>query len=126
MNVRLCAESEHRVTEVGRRVPASAAQMRPEQVDEIVRLYGEMKSVKGLARHLGIHHHTVRKHLKARGVEIVQPGLIGPEQLTLAIELYEAGQSSIVIGKRLGFDNHTIIGALRKSGVKIRAQLGRS
>jgi DNA-binding CsgD family transcriptional regulator len=85
-----------------------------------------MKSVKGLARHLGIHPNTVRKHLKAQGVAIVQPGLISPEQLTLAIELYEAGQSSIVIGKRLGFDSHTIIGALRKSGVKIRAQLGRS
>ena len=92
----------------------------------MVRLYGEMKSVKGLARHLGIHHHTVRKHLKTRGVTIAQPGLVSPEQLTLAIERYEAGQSSIVFGKRLGFDNHTIIGALRKSGVEIRPQLGRS
>ena len=83
-----------------------------------------MKTLKGLARHLGIHHHTVRKRLKARGVEIMQPGLISPEQLTLAIELYEAGQSSIVIGKRLEFDNHTIISALRKSGVKFRGQIG--
>ena len=91
----------------------------------MVRLYGEMKSVKGLARHLGIHHHTVRKHLKARGVEIEQPGLINPEQLTLMIELYEAGQSSIVIGKKLGFDNHTILKALRNARVEIRAQIGR-
>ncbi|WP_157671398.1 hypothetical protein [Candidatus Aquiluna sp. UB-MaderosW2red] len=124
--MRIRTEFEHRLPEVGRRIPASAAQLRPEQVDELVRLYGETKSVKGLARHLGIHNHTVRKHLKARGAEIVQPGLISPEQLTLAIELHEAGQSGIRIGKRLRFDNHTIIHALRQSGVKIRAQLGRS
>lgn len=56
--------------------------------DEIVRLYGEMKSMKGLARRLGIHHHTVRKHLIGRGVEIEQPKQMSDDQLALATHLY--------------------------------------
>jgi hypothetical protein len=62
--------------------------MRPEQIDEIVRLYGEMKSMKGLARQLGIYHHTVRKHLIDRGVEIEQPRQMCNDELALAIHLY--------------------------------------
>ena len=73
MDLRIQTESEYRLPDVGRRIPASAAQLRHEQVDELVRLYQEIKSVKGLARHLGIHHHTVRKHLINRGVKIEQP-----------------------------------------------------
>jgi transposase-like protein len=124
--VRIQAESERRETEAGRRIPASALQPRPEQVDELVRLYQEIKSVKGLARQVGLHHQTVRKHLKARGVHIEQVASMNSKQIALAVEFYEAGQSSIVIGKRLGFDNHTVIKSLRAFGVHIRPQLGRT
>ena len=87
-NVRLSAESERRAIEVGRRVPASAPHLRPEQVDEVLRLYSEMKSVKGLARRLGIHPQTVRKHLIDRGVEIEQPRQMSNDELALASHLY--------------------------------------
>ena len=104
MDVRLQAESEHRVTEFGRRVSASAAQMRPEQVNELVRLYGEMKSVKGLARQLGVHHHTVRKHLVDRGIEIEQPRQMSEEELAFATHLYIDEQlTAAQIAPKIGF-----------------------
>jgi transposase-like protein len=126
MDVRLRAESEHRVTEVGRRVPASAAQLRPEQVDELVRLYGEIKSVKGLARHLGVHHHTVRKHLIGRGVEIEQPRQMSEEELALATHLYIDEQlTAAQIAPKVGFTASTIVKALNRAGVKMRPQVAR-
>ena len=127
MDVRLRAESEQRATEVGRRVPASAAQLRPEQVDELVRLYGEMKSIKGLARHLGVHHHTVRKHLIDRGVEIEQPRQMSADELELATRLYIEGQMTAAkIAPKIGFTASTIVKALNRAGVKMRPQVARS
>jgi len=126
MDVRLRAESEHRETEVGRRIPASAVQFRPEQVDELVRLYSEMKSVKGLARHLGIHHHTVRKHLVDRGVEIKQPRQMTEEELTFAAHLYIDEQlTAAQIAPKIGFTASTIVKALNRAGVKMRPQVAR-
>jgi IS30 family transposase len=126
MDVRLRAESEHRETEVSRRIPASAAQMRPEQVDEIVRLYGEMKSIKGLARRLGIHHHTVRKHLIYRGVQIEQPRLMNDDELGLAIHLYiDERLTAAQIAPKVGFTASTIVKALNRAGVKMRPQVAR-
>jgi DNA-binding MarR family transcriptional regulator len=123
-DVRLRAESEHRETEVGRRIPASAAQIRPEQVDELVRLYSELKSVKGLARHLGIHHHTVRKHLVDRGVEIKQPRRMTDDELTLATHLYIDEQlTAAQIALRVGFTASTIVKALNRTGVQMRPQV---
>ena len=124
--LRLRADSERRATEVGRRVPASAAQLRPEQVDEVVRLYGEMKSVKGLARHLGIHHHTVRKHLIDRGVEIEQPRQMSDDELALATRLYVDDQlTAAQIAPKIGFTASTIVKALNRAGVKMRPQVAR-
>ena len=126
MDARLRAESEHRATEVGRRVPASGAQLRPEQVDELVRLYGEMKSVKGLARHPGIHHHTVRKHLVDRGVKIEQPRQMSEEELALAAHLYIDEQlTAAQIAPKIGFTASTIVKALNRAGVKMRPQVAR-
>ena len=126
-DVRLRAESEHRETEVGRRrIPASAAQMRPEQVDELVRLYGEVKSIKGLARHLGIHHHTVRKHLVDRGVEIEQPRQMTGDEPALATHLYIDEQlTAAQIAPKIGFTASTIVKALNRAGVKMRPQVAR-
>jgi len=126
MDVRLRAESEQRATEVGRRVPASAAQLRPEQVDELVQLYGEMKSIKGLARHLGVHHHTVRKHLIDRGIEIEQPRQMSDDELALASHLYIDEQlTAAQIAPKIGFTASTIVKALNRAGVKMRPPVGR-
>jgi len=126
MDVRLRAESEHRTTEVGRRVPASAIQLRPEQVNELVRLYSEMKSVKGLARHLGIHHHTVRKHLIDRGIEIEQPRQMSSEELALATHLYiDEELTAAQIAPKIGFTASTVVKALNRTGVKMRPQVAR-
>lgn len=126
MDVRLHAESEHRETQVGRRVPASAAQLRPGQVDELVRLYGELKTVKGLARHLGIHHHTVRKHLIDRGVEIEQPRQMSDDELALATRLYLDEQlTAAQIAPKIGVTASTIVKALNRAGVKMRPQVAR-
>jgi len=127
VDIRLRAESEQRATEVGRRVPASAAQLRPKQIDELVRLYGEMKSIKGLARHLGIHHHTVRKHLVDRGVEIEQPRQMSSDELALATHLYIDGQlTAAQIAPKVGFTASTIVKALNRAGVKMRPQVARA
>ena len=126
MVVRLRAESGHRETEVDRRIPASAAQLRPEQVDELVRLYSEMKSVSGLARQLGIHRHTVRKHLVDRGVEIEQPRQMSDSELALATHLYIDGQlTAAQIAPKIGFTASTIVKALNRAGVKMRPQVAR-
>ena len=125
--MRIRAESEHRLPEVGRRIPASAAQLRPEQVDELVQLYGEMKSVKGLARHLDIHHHTVRKHLVDRGVKIEQPRQMSKEELTLTTYFYIQEQlTAAQIAPKIGFTASTIVKALNRAGVKMRPQVARS
>lgn len=127
MDVRLRAGSEHRAPEVARRIPASAAQLRPEQIDEVVRLYGEMKSIKGLARHLGIHHHTVRKHLIDRGVEIEQPRLMNADELAIATHLYIDEQlTAAQIAPKVGFTASTIVKALNRAGVKMRPQVASS
>ena len=100
--------------------------MRPEQVDEIVRLYSEIKSVKGLARHLGIHHHTVRKHLVDRGVEIEQPRQMTDDELALAIHLYiDERLTAAQIALKVGFTASTIVKALNRVGVKMRPQVAR-
>jgi len=100
--------------------------MRPDQVDEIVRLYGEMKSIKGLARYLSIHHHTVRKHLVDRGVEIEQPRQMSEEELVLATRLYIDEQlTAAQIAPRVGFTASTIVKALNRAGVKMRPQIAR-
>ena len=126
LDVRLRAESEQRATEVGRRVPASVAQLRPEQVDELVRLYGEMKSIKGLARHLGVHHHTVRKHLIDRRIEIEQPRQMSDDELALASHLYIDEQlTAAQIAPKIGFTASTIVKALNRAGVKMRPQVAR-
>jgi DNA-directed RNA polymerase specialized sigma24 family protein len=126
MDLRVRAESEQRATEAGRRVPASAAQLRPEQVDELVRLYGEMKSIKGLARHLGVHHHTVRKHLIDRGIEIEQPRQMSDDELALASHLYIDEQlTAAQIAPKIGFSASTIVKALNRAGVKMRPQVAR-
>lgn len=126
MDVRSRAESEQRETEVGRRIPASAVQLRPEQVDELVQLYGEIKSVKGLARHLGIHHHTVRKHLINRGVKIAVPRQMSKEELALAAHLYVEEQlTAAQIAPKVGFTASTIVKALNRAGVEMRPQVAR-
>lgn len=100
--------------------------MRPDQVDEMVRLYGEMKSVKGLARHLGIHHHTVRKHLIDRGIEIEQPKQMSDEELALATHLYIDDQlTAAQIAPKVGFTASTIVKALNRAGVEMRPPVAR-
>ncbi|HEY8912883.1 hypothetical protein [Lacisediminihabitans sp.] len=89
-------------------------------------MYGEMKSVKGLARHLDIHHHTVRKHLLDRGVEIEQPRQMSEDELALATHLYIDKQlTAAQIGPKLGFTASTIVKALNRTGVKMRQQVAR-
>ena len=111
---------------MGRRVPASAAQLRREQVDELVRLYAEMKSVKGLARQLGVHHQTVRKHLADRGIDIQQPRQMSDDELALATHLYVDEQlTAAQIGPKIGFTASTIVKALNRAGVKMRPKVAR-
>ena len=39
------------------------------EIDEMVRLYREGRSLEGVSQHLGLVARTVERHLKARGVE---------------------------------------------------------
>jgi len=89
----------------------------------MVRLYGEMKSIKGLARHLGIHHHTVRKHLIDRGVEIEQPRQMSADELALATHLYIDDQlTAAQIAPKIGFTASTVVKALNRASAKMRPQ----
>ena len=83
-----------------------------------------MKSVKGLARQLGFHHHTVRKHLVDRGVKIEQPRQMSNDELALATHLYIDDQlTAAQIAPKIGFTASTIVKALNRAGVKMRPQV---
>ena len=85
-----------------------------------------MKSIKGLARRLGIRHHTVRKHLVDRGVEIEQPRQMTDDELTLATQLYlDERLTAAQIAPKIGFTASTIVKALNRAGVKMRPQVAR-
>ena len=85
-----------------------------------------MKSIKALARHLGIHHHTLRKHLIDRGVKIEQPKQMSNDELALATHLYIDEQlTAAKIAPKIGFTASSIVKALNRAGVKMRPQVAR-
>ncbi|MBT2498067.1 helix-turn-helix domain-containing protein [Agromyces sp. ISL-38] len=106
-----------RPTPVGR-----ARQLRPDEIDQLVVRYREVRSVNTVAREFGISRQTVGQHLAARGVETMRR--ISDGQIELATRRYVGGLSAATIGKQLGFDAQTILTALRRAGVPIRPRRG--
>ena len=87
MDVRLRAESEHRTAGVSRRVLAPAAQLRLEQIDEIVQRYSELKSVKG---HAGASVFITRRFVSPYDGNIEDPETIAGAIEELITEGYDA------------------------------------
>jgi KaiC/GvpD/RAD55 family RecA-like ATPase len=113
MDVRLQAESDHRKPEPERRIPASAIQLRPDEVDRLVARYNETKNMRQVAREFRMSRTTIREHLRKRGIRVRSAKPMTDAQKKLARQLYEAGEPSTIIGKKLGFSHHTILRAVR-------------
>lgn len=79
----------------------TARQVSPAEVDELVTAYAAGATVYELAERFGIHRDTIGKHLRARGLVTVKPGL-HPDDLPAALELYRAGQTYAQIAVKFG------------------------
>lgn len=97
--------------------------LRPEQVDELVRLYEEGRQLVDLAEQFKIHRRTVAKHLQARGLDLRYPSLC-PDDVTKAAELYASGLSLAAVGERFGVNASTIRNALLRAGFTTRPRSG--
>jgi DNA-binding CsgD family transcriptional regulator len=77
-----------------------------------------------LATQYDIHHTTVSKYLKKRGIAIRLKALT-EKDVALAIELYRSGLSSAKVAERIGRAPNTIRAQLLAAGVKMRDVRGR-
>jgi len=111
MDARIQAESDHRKPEPERRIPASAIQLRPDEVDRLVARYNETKNMRLVAREFRISRTTVREHLRKRGIRVRSAKSLTEAQKKLARQLYEAGEPSTAIGKTW-VSHHTILRAV--------------
>ena len=106
-------------------LPAAAAcktarQLKPGELDELVKAYEAGATVFQLATRFGIHRTTVGQHLKARGVD-TRPTAFGPGELEEAAALYRSGWALSKIGERFGVAYTTVWRHLRAVGVEMRA-----
>lgn len=99
--------------------------LKPEQVDELVALYGQGWTLVRLAERFGIHKRTAAAHLVRRSVPIRGKGL-AEEDRAEAVQLYERGATLLDVGLRFGVSEQTVRRALVKEGVTIRASGRRS
>ncbi len=88
-----------------RRQRQKQTRLSKEQVDQLVKAYGDGDSVAGLARRFEVNETTVRAHLTRR--EVATRGragyrLLHGELLDRASQLYAAGKSLRSIGSELG------------------------
>ncbi|MFT4035575.1 MAG: sigma factor-like helix-turn-helix DNA-binding protein [Patulibacter sp.] len=96
--------------------------MKPSEIDELIAAYRAGASMVELGRKHGIHHQTVRAHLRRRGEPVRTRGLEA-KYLDEAIRLYEDdGLTLLEIGQRLGASQSAVRRALARKGVTIRPQ----
>jgi len=97
--------------------------LRGAEIDELVAGYLAGGTVYELARHFGVHRHTVSEILERSGVARRYQKL-SPEQLDTACSLYRSGFSLTRIGHQLDRPAETIRQALIRAGVEIRPRNG--
>jgi DNA-binding NarL/FixJ family response regulator len=102
----------------------TARQLRPAEVDELVKAYEKGETTQELGKRFGVYRATVGRHLRARGVDTTPPALT-PEKVQEAARLYREGWTLARIANRYGVGANTVRTHLMASGVKMRPR-GRS
>jgi DNA-binding transcriptional ArsR family regulator len=98
-------------------------QLRPAEIDDLVKAYAGGASVYELAKQFGIHRSTVGQHLRARGVDTT-PIPLQPDEVVEAAELYRSGWSLARIGGKFDVAASTVRNYLLAAGVATREQRG--
>jgi len=88
----------------------------------MARLYQAGATIKDLAKKSGRCDQSVRKAIRAEGVEL-RPGRSLTQILELeAVRRYQSHESSPKIARELGIDRGTVLRVLRRRGVAIRSR----
>ncbi|SKT02294.1 helix-turn-helix domain-containing protein [Mycobacteroides abscessus] len=86
-------------------LPQSAKQFRPEQVTEILAAWDETHNVAAIARQLELDYGTIRKYLKAAGIDTAWRSRLNPRDHEI-IRLHLEGKSTRQIAKAVGCSNN--------------------
>lgn len=106
------------------RLPGTAKQLRPDQVQELIVGYQAGATVYELGTQFGIERRTVSHILRRHQVPMRRRGL-SAEQVDEAVRLYESGWSLARISQQVGVDPTTVLTKLRARGVRMRDTHGR-
>jgi hypothetical protein len=101
------------------RIPGTARQLAPDQVQELIAGYQAGATVYELGAQFSIERRTISNILHRHGVQMRRRGL-SPDQVDEAVRLYESGWSLARIGRKLNVDPTTVHNQLRKRGVQMR------
>lgn len=91
------------------------------QVDELVGLYEGGMTIAQVSEKLGVHRHTVMRHLVHRGVP-TRPRGLPPEHVAEAARMYQDGLTLMEVGHHLGVSAQAVRRAISAAGVRIRPQ----
>ena len=105
-------------------IPATAKQLKPDQVQELIAAYQAGRTVYELGTQFSIDRRTVSDILHRHHVPMRRRGL-SSEQVDEAVHLYNDGWPLARIGRKLGVDPTTVRARLRDRGVRMRDTQGR-
>lgn len=91
------------------------------EVDEMVHLYEQGKTIYELADIFSCHRQTVSRQLKSRGVHMRLSGMT-QDQLEQARQLYESGMTLKAVGRAVGVSRNHARTCLAEAGVELRSR----
>lgn len=91
------------------------------EIDEMVVLYGQGKTVYEIADAFSCHRQTVSRQLKARGIRMRLGGMT-PDQIEDARHLYESGMTLKAAGQAVGVSRDHVRKCLAEAGVELRSR----
>lgn len=109
------AAAEHVERTYSRTSSARARRYRSDEVDVVVAKYHETRSIRAVARELGMSRTTVIKYLAERGVRTTRH--MSDADIDRAVSLHGDGLSCAAIARQVRFDGKTIAKELRARGV---------
>ena len=95
------------------------------EIDELVELYQQGKTLAELVERFGIYHRTAAAHLARRGIPMRQQGL-KKRQIPKVIQLYQEGRTLTEVGLRFGVSQGVIRRVLEAHGIPRRRRGPRS
>ena len=98
----------------------------PAEIDTIVSDYQAGRSLRAIAKRVGVHHHTVAAHLQRHGIaRRLSQRKMTDIDVDEASRRYEAGDSLATLASIFNVDPATIRHELRQTATTIRPRRGR-